>query len=377
MSDDTLNMLADAAAAFAKPDARRVRALRGSTDGFDRAVWREMADLGWLSIVVPEALGGLGLNLAAASTVATRIGYAAFPEPFVSAGVMVPLCLAQTAEHPIARSALDRVVAGDCVASLAWQGDAGSLALEETGVSVIRTDGQHRLQGASRFACTANADAFVVAARSPEGLALYWIDRQQPGLQIVAEPCADGGASAWLRFSDALVAPERCLRAGDAASHLLQTVLDAGTVAASAELVGLMDRALEITLDYLRTRKQFGKPIGSFQALQHRAVDIWIQRQLARAAVDAAVRTLDKTGSSANARQLAASSAKSRAAHAAMLLCSQAVQLHGAIGFTDEYELGLYFNRALALSAWLGNAAEHRRRYGALSSASISMSQSA
>ena len=177
---------------------------------------------------------------------------------------------------------------------------------------------------------------------------------------------ADGSAQARLHFSALRLPASHCLAGAPRAGQLLRGMLDRGTVAASAELVGLMDRALEMTLDYLRTRRQFGKPIGSFQALQHRAVDIWIQRQLARAAVDAAVRTLDSPTSTAAARQLAASSAKSRASHAALMLCTQAVQLHGAIGFTDEYDLGLYLNRALNLSAWLGNAAEHRRRYGAL-----------
>jgi alkylation response protein AidB-like acyl-CoA dehydrogenase len=150
---------------------------------------------------------------------------------------------------------------------------------------------------------------------------------------------------------------------------LLRDALDLALVASAAELVGLMDHALDTTLDYLRTRQQFGKPIGSFQALQHRAVDIWIQRQLARAAVDAAVAVLDSPAADARARTQAASSAKARAAHAALLLCNQSVQLHGAIGFTDEYELGIYLNRALSLSAWLGNAAEHRRRWGALADA--------
>ena len=127
-----------------------------------------------------------------------------------------------------------------------------------------------------------------------------------------------------------------------------------------------MERCLDMTLEYLRTRKQFGRAIGSFQALQHRAVDLWVQKELARAAVASAARTLDDASASPLARSAAASGAKARATHAALLMSTQAVQLHGAIGFTDEYDLGLYLNRALVLSAWLGNAAEHRRRYGEL-----------
>jgi alkylation response protein AidB-like acyl-CoA dehydrogenase len=127
-----------------------------------------------------------------------------------------------------------------------------------------------------------------------------------------------------------------------------------------------MQSALAMTLDYLRVRQQFGVPIGSFQALQHRCVDLFIQQELARHATTAAVRAADQ-GAIGRRLALAASSAKSRAAHAAMLITTQAIQLHGAIGFTDEYDLGLYVNRTVRLAASLGNAAWHRRRYGDLS----------
>ena len=170
MSDDTLTMLADAAAAFAKPDARRVRALRGSADGYDRATWRQMAELGWLSIQVPEAQGGLGLGLAASATLATRIGYAAFPEPFVSGAVMAPACLAGARADSCGERALASVVAGDCVAALAWQGDAGRLEIDACGVSARLTTTGATLSGSSRFVLPASADAFIVAATGSQGL---------------------------------------------------------------------------------------------------------------------------------------------------------------------------------------------------------------
>jgi alkylation response protein AidB-like acyl-CoA dehydrogenase len=123
---------------------------------------------------------------------------------------------------------------------------------------------------------------------------------------------------------------------------------------------------LELTLEYLRTRVQFGKPIGSFQALQHRAVDLYIQKELTRAALAAAVTTIEDAGCTPQQRGAAASGAKARAAQAALAICKEALQMHGAIGYTDEYDLGLYFNRALVLSAWLGNASAHRARYASL-----------
>ncbi len=365
MSDDTLAMLADAAADFAKPDARRIRALRARGTDVDRDTWRAMADLGWYSILIPEAQGGLGLNLAAATTVAQRLGYAAFPEPFVASGLMVPALLAQADDRAAAHR--ESVSTGACIAALAWQEAAGGLDPQRPAVRARGDASGITLEGEARFVVPASADAFIVSARGADGLALYWVPRSQAGLAVCVEACADGTGSGWLTLTGARVPAEACLLRGDAALEALRLALDAGVLGTSAELVGLMDRALEMTLDYLRTRQQFGKPIGSFQALQHRAVDIWIQLKLARAVLDASVRRFDSPGADAQARASAASSAKSRAAHAALVLCNQAVQLHGAIGYTDDYDLGLYLNRVLTISGWLGNATEHRRRYSALS----------
>ena len=130
--------------------------------------------------------------------------------------------------------------------------------------------------------------------------------------------------------------------------------------------MGLVAGEVERTLDYLRTRVQFGKPIGSFQALQHRAVDMYVQKELSRATLGAALAAANEPGCTPERRAAAASSAKARASQAALAICKEALQMHGAIGYTDEYDLGLYFNRALVLSAWLGNAGAHRSRYAAV-----------
>jgi alkylation response protein AidB-like acyl-CoA dehydrogenase len=143
----------------------------------------------------------------------------------------------------------------------------------------------------------------------------------------------------------------------------MRSITPISCAAVAAQLTGLTERALELTLDHLRTRQQFDRPIGSFQALQHRAVDLWIQKELARTTLEASLKTFADPAAGLAARETAASSAKARASAAARLVAGQAVQLHGAIGFTDEHELGLHVNRALTLSAWLGNAAEHRRRF--------------
>jgi alkylation response protein AidB-like acyl-CoA dehydrogenase len=366
MSDDTLRMLRDSAANFAKFDAARVRRLRATDPGFERSVWQEMAGMGWLGILVPEEHGGLGLNLGATLIIAEQLGRALYPEPYGASAVMATLALLHGDNIALKQRLLPQLAAGEIIASVAWQDERGGLDIDQCAVDVCKRSGKLVLDGTSRFVAAPGADAFVVAARSGQGLELYWIARDAAGLACEREARADGSASARLSFHavDAVGGARVASLATSRAA--LQLAIDHATLTASAELLGLMDCALDTTLEYLRTRVQFGKPIGSFQALQHRAVDLYIQKELTRAALDAAAATLDRPGCTAAERAAAASGTKARASQAALAICTEALQMHGAIGFTDEYDLGLYLNRALVLSAWLGNASAHRSRYAAL-----------
>jgi alkylation response protein AidB-like acyl-CoA dehydrogenase len=355
---DTLDLLANVAADFAKPDPGRVRSIRDSGGRLDREMWGRLADNGWLSIMVPEELNGAGLGLDAAALVARRLGYAGFPEPFVAAGVLTPLVLA-AAEDDQRVERLEGVMAGETVAAVAWQSPHGGLDPNDAAVSVQ----SGLLSGAARFVPVADADAYVVAASSAVGLKLYWVPADAAGLAVRIERSADGTAGVRLELEAVRSTPLLDAPAGGAA---LSQALDAAAVALCAELVGIMDRVLEMTLEFLRRREQFGKPIGSFQALQHRAVDLWIQHELSKAALATAVRTHLDPAATATDRALATSSVKARSSAAARQLTTEALQLHGAIGFTDEYDLGLYLNRVLSLTPWLGGAAAHRRRYAEL-----------
>ena len=373
MTDDTmtetLSMLADAAAGFARPDGARVRALRGKVPPFDRGVWANMAEQGWLSILVPEARGGLGLGLAAVNVIAERLGYAGFPEPFVASGVMVPHLLSASRNDALITRVLPGVLDGATVAVVAWQGETGSLTIGNTGVTTTAAGDDIVLSGTSRFVPVPAADAFIVLAKAAGGLALFWVEREQTGVSCATEPLADGSHSGLLRLANVRVSKSAMVSGPDTAEDDLTYALDASLIASSAELVGLMDRALEMTLDYLKTRQQFGQAIGSFQALQHRAVDLFVQKELSRAAVRSEAISYDDPATTKTARMAAASSAKSRCCDAALLITKEAIQMHGAIGTTDDYDLGLYVNRALVLTSWLGNAAFHRRRFAELTRA--------
>lgn len=392
---DTLRLLRDAAGGFAKFDGPRIRALRGSPLGvapshitsgagagavttppaniphglLDRTMWRALAEQGWPSVMVTEADGGLDLGIEAAAVIAERLGYGCLPEPFVACGVMAPYVLGRAANAELKARVLPTVLGGETIATLAWQGEVGSLTLDDVHVSASESNRQAILQGTCRFVPAPAADAFIVLTRRPDGHALYWIEKDAPGLQITFEPLADGSASGWLRFAKTTI-PAANLLAGPAlADDITQTAVDLGLIGQSAELLGCMERALEMTLDYLRTRKQFGQAIGSFQGLQHRAVDLWMLKELARHSLTAAIRTATQPAVTSAMRGAAASSAKNRAAESAFAIAKQTIQLHGAIGTTDEYDLGLYVNRIVTLVPWLGNAATHRHRYGALAPA--------
>ena len=366
MSDDTLRMLRDSAADFAALDAARVRRLRTSDPGFERGVWRQMADLGWLGVLIPEEHGGLGLGLRAAAIIAEQLGRALFPEPYADSAVAATLALLHGDNAALKQRLLPQLAGGECIASLAWQGERGGLELEQCAIELRAQGARMLLEGSSRYAAVPSADGFIVAARSAQGLELHWVERTAAGLTCESEPRADGSASAWLHLRAVETSAGTRVATSATASSALQLALDNATVIASAELLGVMDCALEMTLDYLRTRVQFGRPIGSFQALQHRAVDMYIQKEMTRATLQAALTAIETPGCTTQARILAASSAKARASHAALAICKEALQMHGAIGYTDEYDLGLYFNRALVLAAWLGNASAHRSRYSQL-----------
>jgi 3-oxochol-4-en-24-oyl-CoA dehydrogenase len=341
-----LELLADFASSFAVRDADRVRAVRDRGGMVDRDMWRRIGEAGWPSILVPENLDGAGLGVDAAVIVSRRLGRGGFPEPFVAGGVLAPMVLA-AAQDAGESDRLGTTLAGTMLVGVAWS----------PGVTAS-DDG--RLSGESRFVGLAGADGYVVASAHADGVALHWLGANAPGLSASEERLADGTLSARLildqaRGEELVPAPH--------GGAVLARALDMARIVLAGELVGIADAALELTLDYLRQRKQFGRPIGSFQVLQHRAVDMWMARQLAAAALEFAVRVATDPETTPQQLAVAASSAKARSAQTATSVCGSALQLHGAIGFTDEYDLGIYLNRALALAPWLGSAVESRRRW--------------
>ncbi len=333
-----LRMLIESAAGIAPRtgDLQRIRTLRFTEPGFDRQTWLKMCEMGWLGLRVAEEAGGSGLGTREFCALAEELGAALVPEPLIPAAMAACLLPADL---------LPEVLSGERIIMPAWQERAGSLALD--GETTLR-DG--RLTGRKIFVpMAAGADAFLVTV--PGGLALT--ERDAPGLRLEVQPTQDGGHFGTLTFDNA---PAEAL-AGDGSDALEQTIL-----ANAAELLGLMDRAFAITLDYLKTREQFGQKIGSFQALQHRSADLLIQLSLTRAVVRSAAETLDEQPSRA-ACQAAVSRAKLRASEAAMAVTRTCIQLHGGIGYTDAADIGLFLRKAMVLAPLYGSPAVHRARF--------------
>ena len=337
---ERIRLIRDSAGAIVPAgDLKRVRALRFREPGFDRAVWRQMCELGWLGLRVPEDAGGSGLGMREYCALAEECGAGLLPEPLIPCSI---------AARVLAGPELDRLLAGDAIVIPAWQEQANSLALD--GGTVLR-DG--RVSGHKRFVpMAAGADAFLVSAGG--GLAL--VKRDAPGVTLAIDRTQDGVHYGTLTLERAPAQP----LAGD-----LAAAIEEATLATAAYLLGVMERAFAMTLSYLKTRQQFGKPIGSFQALAHRAADLKIEVALTRASVEAAAATLD-TSAAAAVRQAAVSRAKARASDAAMRVARQAIQMHGGIGYTDEYDVGLYLRKAMVLANLFGSAALHRARYAQL-----------
>jgi alkylation response protein AidB-like acyl-CoA dehydrogenase len=340
----TIEMIRDSAAAVAPRggDFSRIRALRFTRPGFDPAVWREMGEMGWIGLRVAEDACGTGLGMAEYVALAEEMGRGLVPEPLLQ-GVLSAALLEGCGDA----DGLAALLEGKALPLTAWQ-EAPDTLVAPGSVEAPRLF----------LPMAAGASGFLLPVREDGGMALFAAE----GTPDIVET-QDGGHYGTLRTAPGA-------RLGTLPAGLLDRALDEATLATAAMLLGVMEGAFAMTLDYLRTRQQFGKPIGSFQALQHRAVDLKIQIALTRASVEAAAATLD-AGATEAARRAAVSRAKHRAAEAALLVTREAVQMHGAIGYTDEYDVGLYLRKAMVLSNQFGSPSLHRRRYVACAEAEV------
>ena len=358
---DDLRMLAESVAAFMAKETslKRVRDLRSTQPGFDRSIWQKLAGQGWLGVLIPEQYGGLDLGFAEMRVIAEGLARGLIPEPLVPCAVLARGAILHGQNEALRAKLLPGIASGALIAGLAH------VDLDGMPTVAIRSGTKWSVSGAKRFVTpAAGADGYAVLAHDGGQPVLLWVVADAEGLNARTELRADGTYCATLTLKNVIVPADQLIAEGTSASDAVTRAEDETVFATSAELFGVMDQALGITLEYLRTRVQFGKPIGSFQALQHRAVDLFILKELAISALADATHAMDN--GDARARSRAASRVKSRCADAAMTITRESIKLHGAIGFADECDIGLYFQRTLVLTAWLGNGALQRRRFSRL-----------
>ena len=339
----------------------RLRRLRGTVPGFERQTWQTLANAGWTSILIPEALDGLGLGMREAGAVAEEIGRHPLPEPFIAAAVQASTLLSRLPASALRDRLLRGVSQGELIIGLAWQENADQIDPGRPTTVASLEAGQHCLRGMKDWVTPGQgADGWLVSALQNEEIALYWIESDSSGLSVEARSRIDGTAMARLHFDNVLIPAAQLLATGVAAEEALAQANDVARIVQGFELLGIARRALEMTLEFLHARVQFGKPIGANQALQHRAVDARMQLDLAAAALEGALAAHERGDLSLAAT---ASRIKARCAKSALHIVQESIQLHGAIGYTDEYDVGLYFKRVLHTVSWLGGEEAHRMRY--------------
>jgi len=360
-----IRMLRESAAHFVggHTDTRKLRERAGTLPGYDPAVCRQVAELGWFGILVPEAQGGLGLGFGEMAVIAEELGKGLLGDPVVATAFAARL-LQHGANEALKDRLLPGVVDGSGLPCVAWQEGPGGIDPAAVATTARVAGDGFVLDGSKRFvAGAAGARGFVVTARVAGEVGLFWVDAGAEGVVMRHEWRADETPAGVLTLSGvSVVASSIVTPPGALTLAAFERAFDEAIVLAGAEMLGVAEAALAMALAYMRTRVQFGKPIGSFQALQHKAADLYVQQELLRAVLDEAVRKLEG-GVSEDERTRVASRCKARASDAGLRITREVIQLHGAIGFTDEYDAGLYLKRALVLSGWLGNASVHRRRF--------------
>lgn len=356
---DERRLLRDSVAAFvsAENPPAKLRVMRELPEGFDRLRWQQMASFGWSCLDVPEDADGLGLGYAELAVMHEELGRGPMPEPVAAVALGAGAVVAGNSVELKDRW-LPNLWSGEALATLAWQARMGS---EDIAFTAAATKDGYRLDGRAVFVPLAGiAELTVVAAKSAEGVALFALEGLLAGMSVTQRRAADYSMVGEIELTGVNVASAACIVDARQGAALLDRLLDRARFAAAAELTGAMKGALDLTINYLRTREQFGRPIGSFQALQHQTVDLYMHLELSRGSVMGAMKALDAGAEDAS---LLVAAAKARCSDAAIRISGKTIHLHGAIGVTEEYALGLFLRRMHFLSAWLGNGNAMRRRY--------------
>jgi alkylation response protein AidB-like acyl-CoA dehydrogenase len=343
---------------------QRVRSLMETETAHDDGLWRAIADQGWTGLLIPEEHGGLGLGLVEMAAVAEEMGRACLPGAFLS--TLLAAALIERAGNAEQRAKyLEPIAAGELKATVALLEESASWASDAVRLTLTRTHNGLSVTGRKLFVPDADAcDLLVCVARDGDNLSLLPVERAAAGLSVKPMASMDGTRKVYeVMFEGVSIREEDALGADGDARGALRGALEVATTALCAEMVGGMQWVLDTTVEYAKTRQQFGRAIGSFQAVQHQCADMLLMTESARSASYYAAWTLTERDAAGSA---AVSIAKAYCSDAYREVSNRGVQVHGGIGFTWEHDLQLYYKRSKSSETLFGDAAFHRERIARL-----------
>lgn len=355
-------MLREAVDGFLKENApiKHLRQLRDSrdADGISRDLWKAFGEMGFAGVIIDEEHGGSGLGAVEAGVIAESLGRTLTPSPFLGSAILSASVL-KDAGSESQKAWLPKIAAGEAILSLAID-EGAKHAPHKIEARAERSGNGFRLNGDKAMVLDGHvADALIVAARTDEGLSLFLIDPKTQGVEIERTLMVDAHNAARISLKDVEVNADALIGEAGAGQATLDKALFMGRACTAASLNGAGDQAFAITLEYLRTRQQFGKLIGEFQALQHRAAHLYTELELTKAATLGALQAIDEDREGVD---LATSVAKAKAGRVAELAVQEGVQMHGGVGMTDEFDIGLYMKRVRVLNETLGDSHYHMNR---------------
>ena len=348
------------------------RSLRDNKDNllWDKDTWKEMVNLGWSGILIPEEYGGSNFGLAGISVILQECGKTLTPSPLFATGVLGAYAISQYGTEEQKKKYLPQIANGEITTAIAIDESSHHNPLNINMPAVLK-DNSYILNGKKVFVVDgASADLLIVVARTSgktgdsTGLTLFLVENNQPSINVVKLDMADSRNYANITFSDITVQKENILGDVEAGGEAIENILDIGRIAISAEMLGNTEAAFESTINYLKERKQFGVLIGTFQALQHRAAEMFCEIELTKSSIMAAMQGADNNS---NELQRLASLAKTMAGETLHLVSNEAIQMHGGIGVTDEYDLGFYLKRSRVVEQIFGCSKFHTERYANIS----------
>jgi alkylation response protein AidB-like acyl-CoA dehydrogenase len=371
---EELQFLKDTAKNFArdKTPITHFREMRDSENSqcWDDAIWKEMVELGWSGILIPEKFGGSEFGMAGISVIMQELGKTLTPSPILSTSVLGVSTVDMLGSDEQKSNFLPKIVSGEITTALAI--DEGNHHNPFDIETTANLEGDHWvLNGNKVFVIDgASADIILIVARTSgkaresNGISVFAANKDAKGLNISKISTADSRNYANLEMSDLKLEQSTLLGEQDLAGETIEKILDLGRIAISAEMLGNTEEAFEVTVNYLKERKQFGVQIGSFQALQHRAAKMFCEIELTKSAVIAAMHAADENS---NELERLSSLAKFQAGETLHLVSNEAIQMHGGIGVTDEYDIGFYLKRARVAEQIFGTSEYHQARYANIS----------